>query len=467
MADNKNLHNANRAKQDEFYTQLIDIEKELKHYKDFFKDKVVLCNCDDPFESNFFKYFALNFNYLGLKKLIYTSYAGSPIAHTELNDLPLFHKDEKLPYMIEITEVKDENGDGATDLSDIRFLLENDKNTLTLLDGDGDFRSEECIGFLEEADVVVTNPPFSLFREYVAQLIKYNKKFLIIGNQNAITYKEIFPLIKDNKLWLGHSIHSGDREFRIPDYYEVRSKSLRIDEKGNKYIRVVGVRWYTNIDYEARHEKLILYKHYTPEEYPKYDNYDAINVNKTSDIPCDYFEDVGVPITYLDKHNPEQFDIVKFRKGNDGKDLTYTRERESYAILQNHHQKKGITALWESQSHLSTSGIQPNSKLSEQQNLKEKVFLKDSGTKEAELPNHLSTENEYTNESLSRKRRNGIMGVPITFLDKYNPDQFEIINGIGRYACIEADYTNPPGTYGTDINGKHTYFRILIKRRTK
>ena len=321
----------------------------MKYYKDFFRGKTVFCNCDDPFESNFFRYFAINFNYLGLKKLICTCYAGSPVSYSELNDLPLFHQDEKLPYKIEITEVPDLNGDGAVDLSDIELLLRSNKNNLTILDGDGDFRSEECVEFLKESDVVVTNPPFSLFREYVAQLIKYDKKFLIIGNQNAITYKEIFPLIKDNKLWLGNSIHSGDREFRIPDYYEVRSKSLRIDEKGRRYIRVVGVRWYTNIDYEARHEELILYKHYTPEEYPKFDYYDAINVNKTVDIPGDYFDIIGVPITYLDKHNPEQF---------------------------------------------------------------------------------------------------------------------EIINGIGRYACIEAPYTNPPGTYGTDINGKHTYFRVLIKRRT-
>ena len=282
----------------------------MKYYKDFFKDKTVFCNCDDPFESNFFRYFAINFNYLGLKKLICTCYAGSPVSYSELNDLPLFHQNEKMPYKLEITEVPDMNGDGAVDLSDIELLLRSDNNNLTILDGDGDFRSEECIEFLKESDVVVTNPPFSLFREYVAQLIKYKKKFLIIGNQNAITYKEIFPLIKDNKLWLGNSIHSGDREFRIPDHYEVRSKSLRIDEKGRRYIRVVGVRWYTNIDYKARHDELILYKHYSNEEYPKYDNYDAINVNKTCDIPEDYKEIMGVPITFLDKYNPDQFEII-------------------------------------------------------------------------------------------------------------------------------------------------------------
>ena len=300
----------------------------MKHYKEHFRGKVVFCNCDDPFESNFFKYFAMNFNYLGLKKLICTSYAGSPISHTELNDLPLFKKDEKLPYMIEITEVKDENGDGAEDLSDIEFLLRNNKNTLTLLDGDGDFRSEECIEFLKEADIVVTNPPFSLFREYVAQLMEYQKKFLIIGNVNAVTYKEIFPLIKDDKLWFGYSIHSGDREFRVPDHYPLAAAGFRTDGSGRKYIRVKGVRWFTNIDYEQRHEDLILYKKYTPEEYPKYDNYDAINVDKTADIPCDYGGVMGVPITFLDKYNPDQFEIVAFRKGEDGKDLVFTRERE-------------------------------------------------------------------------------------------------------------------------------------------
>ena len=298
----------------------------------------MFCNYDDPFESNFFKFFALNFNKLHLKKLICTCYAGSPISQTEFCDLPLFKsqtKNEKLPYLIEITEVSDLNGDGATDLSDIELLLKNDKNVLTALDGDGDFRSEESISFLKEADIVVTNPPFSLFREYVSQLMKFDKQFLIIGNINAVTYKEIFPLIKDNKIWLGCSIHSGDREFQVPDDYPLNASSSRIDEEDRRFIRVKGVRWYTNLDYKERHEDLPLYKHYTPEEYPKYDNYNAINVDKTSDIPCDYYEDIGAPITYLDKHNPSQFEIVKFRKGDDGKDLTYTtvgnnnkRERE-------------------------------------------------------------------------------------------------------------------------------------------
>ena len=270
----------------------------------------------------------MNFNFLGLKKLICTCYAGSPVSYSELNNLPLFHQNEKLPYKIEITEVPDLNGDGAVDLSDIELLLRNNKNNLTILDGDGDFRSEECIEFLKESDIVVTNPPFSLFREYVAQLIKYDKKFLIIGNQNAVTYKEIFPLIRNNQLWYGASIHSGDRKFYVPDSYPLRASGCGVDDDGRKFIRVKGVRWYTNLDYEARHEKLILWRKYTPEEYPKYDNYDAINVDKTADIPVDYDGVMGVPITFLDKYNPDQFEIVAFRKGDDGKDLTYTRERE-------------------------------------------------------------------------------------------------------------------------------------------
>ena len=232
---------------------------------------------------------------------------------------------------------------------------------MTLLDGDGDFRSDECIELLKQADVVVTNPPFSLFREYVAQLMEYEKDFIIIGNQNAVTYKEIFPLFATNKMWYGVSIHSHGRDFRVPDDYPLQAYEYRTDEKGHKYINVKGVRWFTNIDYEKRHEDLILYKHYTPEEYPKYDNYDAINVNKTAEIPCDYFGVMGVPITFLDKYNPEQFEIVAFRKGNDGKDLVYSftessqsvnvereREREtnnSSTVLQNTHSSTSIPGM--------------------------------------------------------------------------------------------------------------------------
>ena len=319
MAGNANLHAANAGKNDEFYTQLPDIEKELKYYKQHFQGKVVLCNCDDPYESNFFKYFALNFNALGLKKLIATCYNGSPVSGNELllDFGDTIDDPKKIAYKVEITEVTDVNGDGAINLADVKYLMQNDKNVISILKGNGDFRSQECIDLLKEADIVVTNPPFSLFREYLAQLVKYDKKFLIIGNQNAISYKECFQLIKENKMWLGASVHSGDREFKIPPTYEVRSKSLRVDENGNRYIRVVGIRWFTNLDYPQRHEELILYKHYTPEEYPKYDNYDAINVNSTSDIPMDYDGLMGVPITFMDKYNPDQFEIVTLGVGED------------------------------------------------------------------------------------------------------------------------------------------------------
>ncbi|QQR77487.1 MAG: adenine-specific methyltransferase EcoRI family protein [Candidatus Moraniibacteriota bacterium] len=316
---NSNLHKANKAKKDEFYTQLIDIEKELKHYKEQFRGKVVYCNCDDPYESNFFKYFAANFNALGLKKLITTSYTKSPIAGGQL---PLFEVEGlkpkgKEPFKIELNEVTDKDADGAVGLTDVKWLLKNDANIATPLKGSGDFRSEECIELLKQADIVVTNPPFSLFREYVAQLVEYKKKFLIIGNVNAITYKEIFPLIKDNKMWIGVSIHSGDREFRVPDDYPLNAAGHSIDKDGNKYIRVKGVRWFTNLDYKERHVDLVLYKKYQPKEYPRYDNYDAINVDKTADIPQDYADTIGVPITFMDKYNPSQFEIVALGNSRD------------------------------------------------------------------------------------------------------------------------------------------------------
>lgn len=314
MASNKDLNRANKAKKDEFYTMLADIEAELKHYRKHFKGKTILCNCDDPFESNFFKYFAMNFNYLGLKKLVATCYRGSPVLGEEFEQLSMFDLAGEIPkrhpYKIEITEVIDENGDGAVDLSDVKYLLQNQKNVLTLLEGDGDFRSAECVEILKEADIVVTNPPFSLFREYVAQLVEYGKQFLIIGNVNAITYKEIFPLIKENKLWLGYSIHSGDREFRVPDDYPLQAASYRVDSKGRKYIRVKGVRWYTNMDYAERHTDLELWKTYTEDEYPFFDNYCAIEVGATADIPENYDGVMGVPVTFLDKYNPDQFEIL-------------------------------------------------------------------------------------------------------------------------------------------------------------
>ena len=311
MARN-NLTKAREAKKDEFYTQLSDIEKELRHYTEHFRDKVVFCNCDDPYESNFFKYFALNFKHLKLKKLIATCYNGSPVSGNELlfdfgntTDDP-----KKVAYKVEISEVNDVNSDGTVNLADIQHLMQNDKNVISILKENGDFRSTECVELLKQSDIVVTNPPFSLFREYLAQLEKYNKQFLIIGNVNAITYKESFRLIRDGKMWLGASIHSGDREFQVPDSYPLNAAGCRVDEQGRKFIRVKGVRWFTNMDYKERHEDLILYKNYTPEEYPYYDNYQIINVDKTSEIPLDYNGIMGVPITFLDKFNPDQFEIL-------------------------------------------------------------------------------------------------------------------------------------------------------------
>ena len=305
---NKSLHKANQAKKDEFYTLLIDIENELKHYKNQFRDKVVYCNCDDPFESNFFKYFASNFNALKLKKLITTSYVKSPIVGGQL---PLFEMEGlkpsgKEPFKIEITEVSDIDGNGAINIDDVEYLLKHNKNTATPLYGNGDFRSDECIELLREADIVVTNPPFSLFREYVAQLIEHNKKFLIIGNLNAITYKECFRFIKDNKMWLGYN--NGPKTYLVPNNYE--QDNIFVGTDGKKYAKMGNTGWYTNLDVSKRHESLTLYKKYNPKEYPSYDNYDAINVDKVSDIPVDYNNMMGVPITFLDKYNPKQFEIL-------------------------------------------------------------------------------------------------------------------------------------------------------------
>lgn len=314
MSTNTALTNAKNAKKDEFYTQLIDIEKELKYYKSEFKGKTIFCNCDDPFESNFFKSFAMNFNFLGLKKLICTCYATSPVAWVQLS---LFDNENvvvkteggKQPYKIEITEVLDYNADGAVDLSDVEYLLKNKKNTLSILEGDGDFRSTECIELLKEADIVVTNPPFSLFREYVAQLVEYKKKFIIIGNQNAITYKEIFPLIKNNQLFLGLTMNGSNRYFQVPDDYSLTEKTGKV-VNGKKFAFVKSVVWFTNFSIYVFRDNVIPYKEYNEIDYPKYDNYDAIEVSKVTDIPKDYFGVMGVPITFLHKYNPEEYEIV-------------------------------------------------------------------------------------------------------------------------------------------------------------
>ena len=326
---NKNLNAAKTAKKDEFYTQMSDIEMELQHYWQHFHDKVVLCNCDDPYESNFFKYFALHFNHLGLKKLICTCYNGSPIQGDELTFSFDFGDEEpkKIAHKVVITEVKDLNGDGAVDLSDVRILLQNDKNVLSTLET-GDFRSKECIELLKEADIVVTNPPFSLFREYIAQLMEYEKKFLIIGHQNAITYKEVFPLIKENRIWLGYGFKGGAAHFFSP-YEDIATAGDHREDM----IRVSGVNWFTNMEIPKRNEELDLVCRYSPEEYPTYENYDAIEVSKTSDIPYDYSGAMGVPITFLDKYNPEQFEIIGQTQGDSGKELglrPYDRALKKY-----------------------------------------------------------------------------------------------------------------------------------------
>lgn len=330
---NKNLNNAKIAKKDEFYTQLTDIERELQHYWQHFKDKVVLCNCDDPYESNFFKYFALRFNQLGLKKLICTCYNGSPVQGNELMiDFGDFTDEpKKIAYKVEITEVKDLNGDGAVDLSDVQYLLKNDKNVLSTLKT-GDFRDPECIELLKQADVVVTNPPFSLFREYIGQLMEYEKKFLVIGPYNAITYKEIFPLIQNNRLWLGYGFHAGNAYFKIPND-AIKEYVNGVFNESTGLVKFRNCTWYTNIDHVKRHEELDLVCRYSPEEYPHYDNYDAIEVNKTVDIPYDYNGVMGVPITFLDKYNPEQFEILGATE-SEGKGFSNGIWKESSKIAQ-------------------------------------------------------------------------------------------------------------------------------------
>lgn len=304
----------NRAKvevDDEFYTQLTDIEKELRHYRRHFRGATVLCNCDDPFESNFFKYFVLNFNRLGLKKLIATCYATSPIAGQQLSLFDVVGGDEEQrnkPYKAVVTKVYDVTGDGGVDMFDVAELFKSHENELTELEGDGDFRSEECLALLDEADIVVTNPPFSLFIDYLLTLIEHGKKFVIIGSQNKITNRDIFPLIQQDKLWLGNN-NPAPKQFIVPRGSEVK-KNITRDENG-RYIASFGnTCWFTNLDIKKRHEELILVKRYSSEAYPKYDNYDAIECQRRADIPCDYAGVIGVTPGFLFDYNPDQFEIV-------------------------------------------------------------------------------------------------------------------------------------------------------------
>ncbi|MCM8872957.1 MAG: adenine-specific methyltransferase EcoRI family protein [Paludibacteraceae bacterium] len=319
MAGNKKLHAANKAKKDEFYTQLPDIENELKHYKQHFKGKTVLCNCDDPRISNFFHYFSHNFEALGLKKLITTCYK------SQERDL-FSSNDSERAIWLEYNG--DRNGNRVPDPEEIGIHYFN---------GDGDFRSPECIELLKQADIVVTNPPFSLFREYVAQLMKYDKKFVIIGHQNAIGYHEIFPLIRDNKLWLGYGFKGGAGHF-ISKYEDTATAG----DHREGMIRVSGVNWFTNLEIQKRHEDLILYKAYSPDDYKRYENFNAINIDKTSDIPINYDGVMGVPITFMDKYNPEQFEIIGLGIASLGLECGVQPYKPEHKKYRKEIQKRGV-----------------------------------------------------------------------------------------------------------------------------
>ena len=367
---NNNLANAKRVKNDEFYTQYSDIQKEIEAYLEYnssvFRGKVVYCNCDDPFESNFFRYFVLNFNKIGLKQLITTSYKPSPVANTQLG---LFGDDKTLakakgrPKITAnkfiINEVRDIDGDGEFNLKDVaKQLKANKHNEWTPLKGDGDFRSDESKNLLKQSDIVVTNPPFSLFREYIKQLVDNDKKFLIIGNMNAITYKEVFPILKENKVWLGNNykVNAGAMFFEIPEKIAnlEQVREIKTNESGKKvYItRVQGVRWFTNLDHGRRHQPLQLMteaeviKFTTKKPFEKYDNYDAIEVSLVKNIPSDYKGVMGVPVSFLDSHNPDQFEILGSNRGVDqdpnkiyGRG-SYLNGKEVYKRLFIKHRKK-------------------------------------------------------------------------------------------------------------------------------
>ncbi len=335
MAGNDSFARAKFAREDEFYTQLTDIEKEMRHYRKHFNGKTILCNCDDPFESNFFKYFVLNFNRLGLKKIIATCYTGSPIANRQLSLFDVLdgspEENANRPYKAVVTTVYDKTGDGMVDMLDVAELFKSGENELTELEGDGDFRSEECLALLDESDIVATNPPFSLFREYVATLLEHKKYFVIIGSQNAITYKEIFPLLRDNQIWLGYN--SGDMAFKVPDHYQPRETRYWVDESGQKWRSMGNITWYTNLDIKRRHEKMILVSRYRPENYHHYDNFDGIDVESLDHIPYDYAGIMGVPLTIMQSHNPDQFEIVGFGKGELAKSIGVQKNHRGRADL--------------------------------------------------------------------------------------------------------------------------------------
>lgn len=334
---NKHLHKANTAKNDEFYTQLTDIEKELKHYKDHFKDKIVFCNCDDPEYSNFWNYFALNFEFLDLKKLIATHFEKEKPSYKLEIVKKINNKKITGAYKLEIAE--DINNDGRINILD---------TVKTTLKQNGDFRSQECIEILKEADIVVTNPPFSLFREYLAQLVEYNKKFIILGNQNALTNKDIFDLIKKNKVWLGID-NGGTKWFKVPEHYDIPTESRKKVVDGIKFFSLGTIAWLTNLDNKKRHESLILYKKYNPKEYLFYKNYHAINVDKVSDIPIDYKGVMGVPLTFLDKYNPDQFEIIgQTHSGDKSPEVEILRKDQKHrhrGIVQGEQKEKYVRIL--------------------------------------------------------------------------------------------------------------------------
>ena len=471
MSKNAALGKARNAKQDEFYTQYEDIQRELNHYEKHFEGKTVFCNCDDPFESNFCRFFLRNFNYLKLKRLICTSYSSSPVLGAQLL---LFDEMEEpvkkgIGYVMDITEpIAMENGMGVSDF-DINRLLKSEKRGVKKLKGDGDFRSEECIKYLKEADIVVTNPPFSLFREYMAQLMEYEKKFLIIGNQNAITYKEIFPLLMENKIWLGFK--SGGMAFELPEKYLQTNKSAYKLENGKICQKLGNICWFTNLDHNKRHEKLELYCHYygNEEHYPKYDNYDAINVDKVAEIPLDYFEGEGYNLL----ENREQNLQWHYRSANYIPRQTQSRAihnhrkrifswnlkgqmlccRKENVFKDIHSSQQDVMVAWECQSPSLINITQHNLRSSDSTDTSKTTHTMDTVSP--------FEEKKLTLESSSRENCSGIMGVPITFLDKYNPEQFEILGiansarWIGSFPCL------------TIINGKKTYNRILIKAKQK
>lgn len=345
MARNSTLSAAKSAKNDEFYTQLTDIEKELRHYKQHFSGKTIFCNCDDPFESNFFKYFVLNFNRLGIKKLISTCYSGSPIANQQLSLFDVLgsgQENANKPYKAIVTQVYDRTGDGEVDMIDVAELFKSGENLLEELKEDGDFRSAECLELLNESDIIVTNPPFSLFREYIALLISLDKKFIIIGNINAVKYSDIFPLIQSNKLWSGMGFNI-TMDFLMPDDYSLKGNAY-IDKNGKKHGYVPGIAWFTNLDIKKRHNELILVKKYDSSEYPKFDNYNAIEVSKVKDIPCDYSGVMGVPITFLSEYNPDQFELLGVSSAMSNDDsLNIRKDYSKYIGYKQNGEKNGRT----------------------------------------------------------------------------------------------------------------------------